>query len=140
MQWLADWSAGHPVFRVPRQFDAVYEALFIPELANQAMTILANTGTPDAQKALVELASRWTQPLPRRKEAVEALWANTEDHGILLTSTEILRQYDRYNESENLDRSSQLVLAAILNCLEAPAKVMQGAKNPAKESDDSDKS
>jgi CheY-like chemotaxis protein len=133
MQWLADWSAGDRVFRLPKRIDAVYEAVFFPELAPQATTILANTGTPDAQKALVELASRWTQPLPRRKAAVEALWDNTEGHGILLTSSEILRQYDRYNQSEKLDTSSQQVLSAILNCLEAPAKVMQEAKNPTTE-------
>ena len=139
MQWLADWSGSHPVFCLPRRIDAVFEAPFIPELAAPAMTILANTGTPEAQTALVNLASRWTQPLPRRKEAVEALWDNTEDNGILLTSVQILRQYDRYNASERLDRSSQLVLAAILNCLEAPAKVIQEAKNPTNESDDSDK-
>lgn len=139
MQWLADWSAGHPVFRLPKKIDAVYEALFIPQLAPAATTILANTGTPEAQKALIELASRFTQPLPRRKQAVEALWDNTEGHGILLTSSEILRQYDRYNESEKLDASSQQVLSAILNCLEAPAKVMEEAKNPKKESDDPDK-
>ncbi len=130
MQWLADWSEGHPVFRLPKRINAVYEALFLPELATQATTILANTGTPDAQKALVELASRWTQPLPRRTAAVEALWTNTEGNGILLTTGEILRQYDRYNASERLDPSSQQVLAAILNCLEAPAKVMQQTGTP----------
>jgi CheY-like chemotaxis protein len=139
MQWLADWSAGHQVFRLPKRIDAVYEALFIPELAPQATTILANTGTPEAQKALIELASRWTQPLPRRKAAVEALWNNAEGYGILLTSAEILRQYDRYNESETLDPPSQQVLSAILNCLEAPAKVMQEAKKLSKDPKDSEK-
>lgn len=139
MQWLADWSAGHEVFRLPKRIDSVYEALFIPELAPQATTILANTGTPDAQKALIELASRWTQPLTRRKAAVEALWDNTEGHGILLTSVEILRQYDRYNESQSLDQPSQQVLSAILNCLEAPAKVAQAAKSLPEDPDDSEK-
>lgn len=128
MQWLADWSVGHKVFRLPRKIDAVYEALFIPELAPQAMTILASTGTPEAQRALVELASRWTQPLSQRKAAVEALWDNAEGHGVLLTSTEILRQYDLYNRSEKLDRPTQQILSAILNCLEAPARVAQRIK------------
>ncbi len=136
MQWLSDWSAGQSVFRLPRKIDSIYEALFIPQLASQAMTILANTGTPEAQKALVELASRWTQPLPRRKEAVEALWDNTEGHGILLTSAEILAQYDRYNASEKLDRPTQQVFSAILNCLEAPAKITQEVKNPPEKPDD----
>ncbi|MHB8901437.1 MAG: hypothetical protein ACYC6Y_22025, partial [Thermoguttaceae bacterium] len=130
MQWLADWSAGHPVFRLPRKIDAVYDALFVPELAPQATTILANTGTPEAQKSLIELASRWTQPLTRRKAAVDALWNNAEGYGILLTSREILQQYDRYNASGALDPSSQQVLSAILNCLEAPSKVNQEAARP----------
>ncbi len=133
MRWLADWSAGHKVFRLPRKIDAVYEALFIPELAQPATTILANTGTPEAQKALIELASRWTQPLPRRKAAVDALWNNAEGYGILLTSAEIMRQYDRYHQSDKLDPPSQQVLSAILTCLEAPSRVMQEAKKPPKD-------
>lgn len=130
MQWIADWSAGHEVFRLPRQIDPVYEALFHPELAEQATAILANSPTPEAQKALIDLASRSTQPLERRKAAVEALWDNVGKRGVLLTSSEILLQYDRYNQGENLDEASRHVLAAILNCLETPWKLSQQAKAP----------
>ena len=130
MQWIADWSAGHEVFHLPRQIDPVYQALFQPQLAEQAMAILANSQTPEAQKALIDLASRSTQPLERRKAAVEALWDNVGKGGVLLTSSEILLQYDRYNQGENLDEASRQVLAAILNCLETPWKLSQQSKAP----------
>ena len=94
------------------------------------MAILANSQTPEAQKALIDLASRSTQPLERRKAAVEALWDNVGKGGVLLTSSEILLQYDRYNQGENLDEASRQVLAAILNCLETPWKLSQQSKAP----------
>jgi hypothetical protein len=46
-------------------------------------------------------------------------------HGTLLTSGEILLQYDRYNQSETQDRQTQLVLASILDSVEARAAAEQ---------------
>ncbi len=97
-------------------------ALYTPELGAGAVAVLGNLGTAVAQTALVDLASRWTQPLAIRTAATEALWKNTAEHGILLTSRQILLQYDRYNQSQNLDSATQGVLASILNCIEAPLK------------------
>ena len=42
--------------------------------------------------------------------------------GTLLTSDEILRQYDRYNAGENYDAETQQVLADLLDTIEARAK------------------
>ena len=50
---------------------------------------------------------------------------NTLQHRVLLTSQEILLQYDRYNNSEQLDRETQLVLGSLLNSIEAPTAVDQ---------------
>jgi hypothetical protein len=41
---------------------------------------------------------------------------------VRLTSDEITRQYDRYNESENLDEGTQQILGAVLDTIESPAK------------------
>lgn len=105
--------------------DAVMRALYTPKLAAKAAAILGNLNSAESQRALVELASRWTQPLDVRKAAVQAFRRNTREHGILLTTAEISRQYDRYNASENLDVNTQRVLGLILDCIEAPTQVVK---------------
>ncbi len=126
LEWLADLVAsGQKVFNVYRVEDAIMTALYTPELGAKAVAVLGNLGTAVAQTALVDLASRWTQPLPIRTAAAEALWKNTAEHGILLTSRQILLQYDRYNQSRNRDSATQGILASILNCIEAPLKAAE---------------
>jgi hypothetical protein len=123
LAWLADLIASdQKVFNVYRVENAVVTALYSPELGAGAIAVLSNLGTAAAQTALVDLASRWTQPLALRTAAAEALWKNTAEHGILLTSRQILLQYDRYNQSRDLDSATQGILASILNCIEAPLK------------------
>jgi hypothetical protein len=53
---------------------------------------------------------------------VEAFRRSIQARGILLTTQQILRQYDRYNASESQDRSTQQVLGLILDCIEAPSR------------------
>ena len=79
---------------------------------------MAVINSAESQRTLVELASRFTLPLAVRQAAAKAFRENTQEHGILLTTAEIRRQYDRYNESEKLDVPTQQVLGLILNSLE----------------------
>ena len=97
-------------------------ALHNPKLAAKAVAVLANLNSAESQRALVDMASRFTQPLELRKAAAAAFCENMQKHGILLTTEEIRRQYDRYNESEKQDAATQHVLGLILDCLEVPAK------------------
>jgi len=99
--------------------------LYTPGLGSKAAAVLGNLGSVESQQALVELASRWTQPLEARRAAVKAFRRNIEASGILLTSRQILRQYDRYNQSEKLDQPTQRILGLILDCIEAPAQPVQ---------------
>ena len=71
--------------------DAALVALRDPNLAVKAVAVLANTNSSESQQALVELASRFTQPLELRMAAAEALRQNIQRHGILLTIDEIAR-------------------------------------------------
>ena len=80
--------------------------------------MLAEINSAESQETLVDVASRFTSPLPLRQAAAKAFCQNTQQHGILLTTAEIRRQYQRYNESEKLDRPTQHVLGLILDCLE----------------------
>ena len=99
----------------------VITAVYNPRLAVKAVGVLAAINSAESQQTLVDVASRLTSPLPLRQAAAKAFRQNTQQHGILLTTAEIRRQYQRYNESEKLDRPTQHVLGLILDCLEVGA-------------------
>jgi len=109
------------LYDLRRAQDAALAALVAPKLAAKATAVLASANSAEVQRTLVELASRFSQPLELRQAAAKAFRQNTQKHGILLTAEEIRRQYRRYNESEKQDAPTQHVLALILDCLEAPA-------------------
>lgn len=116
---------GEKLYDVGRTQNAVLAALYTPGLGSKAAAVLGNLGNAESQRALVELASRWTQPLEVRRAAVDAFRQNSRASGILLTNREILLQYERYNQSENLDQATQQVLGSILDCIEAPTQPVQ---------------
>ena len=126
LAWLADLSGQEqPIFDFRRAEEAASSALFVPSLAPDAVVVLGNLGTPESQRALVDLASRWTQPLELRLAAAGAFRRSIQHHGILLSTEQILLQYDRYNESERLDTGTQQVLGLILDSIEAPRTIAQ---------------
>jgi hypothetical protein len=102
--------------------DAVLIALYNPKLSAKAVLILADLNSVEAQRALVETASRLTLPLELRKAAATAFRQSTQKFGLLLTTDEIRRQYDRYNQSEKLDAPTQKILGLLLDCLEVPTQ------------------
>ena len=57
-----------------------------------------------------------------RKAAAEGFAESVNRFGTLLTTTEILAQYNRYNESEGEGAESQEVLSMVLDAIEAKAK------------------
>jgi hypothetical protein len=57
-----------------------------------------------------------------REAAVVALRTAIKRRGLRLTREEILRQYDRYNKSETLDRDTQRILGDLLDAIEEPTK------------------
>jgi hypothetical protein len=109
---------------------AALTALQTPGLVSPAVALLGDLGTAEGQRELVEVASRSTEPLAVRQAAVEAFLHSTERYGILLTTDQIRRQYDRYNQSAALDAATQQVLGRILDILETPARA-KAAPQPA---------
>jgi hypothetical protein len=101
---------------------AVLTALNTPSLSRKAIAVLATINSPESQRALVETAGGAAQPLEIRQAAVSAFRENVQAHGILLTTEEIKKRYQQYNESKNRDAASQKILGLILDCLEAPTK------------------
>jgi CheY-like chemotaxis protein len=117
--WLAAMAAQPaPLYNVQRAAQVAEAALVVPELAPQAAMLLADLGTAGSQQALVGLANRATVPLELRRTAAQAFRHSVHKHGVLLTSDEMLYQYDRYNGSETEPAESQEVLASILDTLE----------------------
>jgi hypothetical protein len=81
--------------------------------------VLPRLGTATSQQLLVDMASTPTQPIALRRQAADALAVSVQQAGKLLTSQEILRQYDRYNASETADADTQAVLGQVLDIFEA---------------------
>ena len=116
---LAELSrSAHKLYDLRRVQDSVLVALHNPKLAAKAAAVLANLNSAESQRALVEVASRFTLPLGVRQAAATAFCENVQQHGILLTTEEIRAQYRRYNESGKLDAATRHVLGLILDCLE----------------------
>ena len=109
------------LYDIRRVQDSVLAALKTPALAAKAVATLANVNSPEAQRALMDVASRDGSPLELRQAAVEAFRTSVQVHGLLLTTEEIRRQYERYNKSENADKDTQKVLGLLLDCIEAPS-------------------
>lgn len=84
-----------------------------------SLDALAAMGTPPSQVELAERASRGAAAIDNRRAAADAFAASVRRHGVLLTSDEILRQYDRYNASETADSETQAVLGSVLDAIEA---------------------
>lgn len=120
--WLEEMSeAPRGLYNLRRIEASLVAALLDPELGPLAAPIVARLGTPSGQRALVNLASFATQPIELRQAAARAFATSVADFGALLTTGEINQQYERYNQSETLDRETQKVLASILDIVEARA-------------------
>lgn len=124
-QAALDWLIAlceHPSPAYPAiEFEeTVLAALSVPELQDTALVLLGYLGTARAQRAAVEMAGRTALPIQQRVGAVSAFRRSVQEYGVLLTTDEILQQYDRYNASESADPGTQKIFSLILDCIEAP--------------------
>jgi len=102
-----------------RTFETVLvEAHDVAALRDKVIDLLARLDTPAAQRTLADLASQPLAPLPTREQAATALVSNIDAHGTLLTSREIVAQYDHYNASEQQPAEVQKLLGSILDAIE----------------------
>ena len=99
--------------------DPLERALLLPELHVSAAAMLATLGHPAAQRALVDLASQSTAPMPLRQTAATGFADSVGRFGVMLTNVQLLQQYDRYNDSEHRPRDEQQILSKLLDVLEA---------------------
>jgi hypothetical protein len=121
------WQRVYDVYRLQ---NILLSALHVPASARPAAAVMENVGTPEVQRALVEVASHPSEPLELRDAALASFRHNVQRHGILLTTPEVVRQYRRYNQSESSDRATQRVLGGILDCLEATRQARSAPQGP----------
>jgi HEAT repeat protein len=120
LSWLGQLLARDETFYdLRRQAPVVEAALYLPAMSEKAVQALALMGTPASQRSLIGFASHLTTPIEQRQLAAEAFAESVGRHGILLTESEILRQYDRYNASASLDADTQQVLGRLLDAIES---------------------
>lgn len=117
--WIASsLENGHPYDELLRESKLVSETLYQPDLYEASLRVLSVLGTADSQQLLVDYVSTPTLPIEARRAGADAFLESVSRFGKLLTSAEILRQYDRYNSSETADRETQKVLGDVLDVLE----------------------
>jgi len=117
--WLAALlETGHPYDELLRDANRISLTLYQSDLTAATLRVLAVLGTADSQQLLLDYLSTDTLPIELRQTAGGAFAKSVKRFGKLLTSQEILRQYDRYNASETADRSTQRLLSEVLDLLE----------------------
>lgn len=128
LELLAQLASQRRSLFDPKQVEpAVLAAMGNPASRQAAIAVAELMPTRQSQVALVELASRLEEPLAARQSAARAFTRSAQRHGILLTSAEIYRQYERYNQSADLDAETQKVLGALLDAIEAPTEHLRTA-------------
>jgi hypothetical protein len=112
---------------------AVLAGLPAPPLSSHAVAVLANLGTPTSQRALVDVAGRFFNPLAIRQAAGAAFGVNVKRFGLLLDREAIQQQYARHVESLSQDQATQEVLASIIGTIESRAapSVLEAARKGA---------
>ena len=123
LEWLEQILTDRHRYRfysVLEMEEPAIAALFVRELTQPAAKVLALLATADAQTALLEMASQTARPLTQRRAAADAFARAVEQRGVMLTTAQIHRQYDRYNQSARLDAETQEILGSLLDAIEAP--------------------
>lgn len=123
-QAAADWieqilQHGPSFYALRDRDDALLSAVTRPREVEDSIPSLAALGTPRSQETLVNIASLGVLSIETRRAAAEAFDLSVRQHGLLLTSQEILTQYDRYNASATADADTQSVLGAVLDSIES---------------------
>jgi CheY-like chemotaxis protein len=131
LTWLSKLASGErPFYKIRRSEPVIEAALYSATAAEPAIVVLANLNSPAGQYALVDFASQPTLPVASRSQAAEAFRKNVATHGLLLTSDEIINQYNRYNASETADADTQRILGLLLDVIESRRKAAPDTKLP----------
>jgi hypothetical protein len=119
LDWLVSLAQSpQKVFDAGPLEPSIVGLIYLPEVAPRVIELLGDMGTDKSQRALIELADTAAQPVAMRKAAVAALARSVRRHGILLTTDEIIRQYDIFNTNAGQNPETHEVLGAVLDVIE----------------------
>jgi hypothetical protein len=118
-QWSRLLASRDTFYDVSQYADRLSGALYRDDISEPAIASLALVGAPASQRSLVDYANRFVGPIEGRKAAADAFDRNVRRHGVLLTTDEILHQYNVYNASETSDAQTQQLLGQLLDTIEA---------------------
>lgn len=120
--WLAKVAKdreSYSFFNLGRHQAKIQQLIYQPGFSAPVSEILSHIATPEAQRQLLSFASENGLPIEQRQQAVTAFQAAVNRAGILLTTDEILLQYNRYNASETQPKETQQLLSSVLDIIEA---------------------
>ncbi len=120
LQWLAQADPFEEEFyELTRVHAVALLALNDAELSPLGVQILARLGLPESQRALADVVAATGRPEGLRELAATAFALHVHQYGTLLTTDEIVAQYDRFNSSDRNDAVSRRLLGALLDAIEA---------------------
>jgi CheY-like chemotaxis protein len=120
LTWLSALASGErPFYKIRRSEPVIEAALYHANASKPAIEALGKLGTADSQSSLVDFASQPTLPIESRAQAADAFRTSVAAHGVLLTTDQILAQYNRYNASETADVDTQRILGSLLDTIES---------------------
>ncbi len=121
IRWLAQVAKdrkAYSFFGLGRHQEKIQQLIYQPGFSTPVSEILSNIATPEAQRQLLNFASENSLPIDQRQQAVTAFQNAVKRAGILLTTDEILLQYNRYNASETQPKETQQLLSSVLDIIE----------------------
>lgn len=126
------------VYDLHRIEGALVACLYSSESSVQASEVLGRIHTASAQKSLVDFVGASPMDVELRRAAAKAFTDSVERFGTMLAASEVLRQFDRFNETEPAAKNDQELLGAILDAIEKRAKKQASAAPAPKAAPDAD--
>lgn len=121
-QLVTDVNRTNRLMSLSRLEPTLTLQLQYPERATAALTLLGAIGSATAQASLLQFASRQSVDEPLRREAVRVFAETVARHGILLTTKQIERQYELYNQLGPTSPVDREILGAILDAIEGQSR------------------
>jgi len=122
IRWLAKIAKdrqSYSFFSLGRHQERIRQLIYQPGFSTPVSEILSHIATPEAQRQLLDFASENGLPIEQRQQAVSAFQTAVKRTGILLTTDEIILQYNRYNASRTQPKETQQLLGSVLDIIEA---------------------
>lgn len=122
IRWLAKVATNREDYRffdLGRHQEKIQQLIYQPGFLKPVTEILSSIPSPESQRKLLDFASENAMPIPQRQLAVEAFQSSVKRSGILLTTDEIMLQYNRYNSSEAEPKDTQQLLGSVLDIIES---------------------